>query len=395
MFRTVLVALAVVVALTGCRKAAAPDAVTRNTLGDTTFVSSPPEGIDGPVSLTEQLRVTADQLDVGSFFAAAFGPGGTIWLYDQLGREGEALLVLDSLGTRIAKAGRNGVGPGEYRGPAKIFRMSDGAMLLRVMGTPRVLRFGERGEVLATIELLPAAVNGWLVTPDTAGGWYQASAFEENTPTRVGRYGWIHFAPDGSIRDTVLPPARFFEEPTPLGIAPGRVRTVTREGEVITALPGPSRIDRIARNGTVTAMTWRGEAPRYGEEERRDIQHISDRMNELLGLVHIPLPEHKAAVQLLLTSPEGGIWAALGGEGVRIPDEELPKNTAPLPPTKWRDRERWGAFDRDGVLHFVVEMAPGVYVLDRDGTRLLGVATAEDGTQALVVWRITPAQTAR
>jgi len=80
----------------------------------------------------------------------------------------------------------------------------------------------------------------------------------------------------------------------------------------------------------------------------------------------------------------------LGAEGVWTPDEELPKNTAPLPPNKWIDRDRWGAFDRDGVLHFVVEMAPGVYVLDRDGTRLLGVATAKDGTQALVVWRITP-----
>ena len=392
MLCTLLVALAVVVDLTGRHTAPVPDAVTRRTVGDTTFVSSPPEGVDGPVNVTEQLRLTADQLDVGSFFAAAFGPDGTIWVYDQQGRNGEALLVLDSLGARIAKAGRNGKGPGEYQGPAKIFRMSDGTMLLRVMGTPRVVRFGPRGEVLATIELPPAAVNGWLVTPDTAGGWYQASAFEENTPTRVGRFGWIHFAPDGTLRDTVFPPARFFEEPTPLGIAPGRVRTVTRGGDVITALPGPSRIDRIARNGKVTAMTWRGEAPVYGDEERRDIQHVSDRMNELLGLVHVPLPEHKAAVHLLLTSPDGGTWAALGGEGVRIPDEELPKNTAPLPPNKWIDRDRWGAFDRDGVLHFVVEMTPGVSLLDRDGSRLLGVATAKDGTQTLVVWRITPAR---
>src|SRR5512140_713952 len=86
-----LVALAVVAGLAGCRNAAAPDAVTRSTVGDTTFISSPPDGIDGPVTLTEQLRVTADQLDVGSFFAAAFGPDGTIWLYDRRGRNGEVL----------------------------------------------------------------------------------------------------------------------------------------------------------------------------------------------------------------------------------------------------------------------------------------------------------------
>jgi hypothetical protein len=159
---------------------------------------------------------------------------------------------------------------------------------------------------------------------------------------------------------------------------------------VITALPGPSRIDRIARDGKVMAMTWRGEAPRYGDDERRDIQRVSDRMNELLGLVHVPLPEHKAAVHLLLTSPDGGIWAAMGAEGDPIPDEELSKDTVTLPPMKWIDRDRWAWFDRDGVLRFVVEMAQGVHVLDRDGTRLLGVVTATDGTQALVVWRMQP-----
>src|SRR5664279_3376609 len=142
MSRRILVALAVVVALAGCHAASAPDAVTRLTVGDTTFVSSPQKGIDGPINLTEDLRLTADQLDVGAFSAAAFGPAGTIWVYDRQGRNGEALLVLDSLGGRVAKAGRNGEGPGEYQGAAKIFRMSDGTMLLRVMGTPRVVRFG-------------------------------------------------------------------------------------------------------------------------------------------------------------------------------------------------------------------------------------------------------------
>jgi hypothetical protein len=356
--------------------------------GDTTFVSSPAEGLDGPVSLTETLRLTDDQLDVGVLQSAAFGPNGTIWVYDRKGKDGEALLVLDSLGTRIAKAGRNGDGPGEYHGPARLFRMSNGDMLLRVMNTPRVVRFGPRGEVIATIEVPTAAINGWLVTPDTAGGWYQASSFEENTPRRVGRFGWIHFAPDGTVRDTVFPPARFFEEPTPLGIAPGRVRTVTREGEVITALPAANRIDRIGRDGRVTAMTWAGEAPPYTDQERQDIQHVSDKMNDLLGLVHVPLPAHRAAVHLLTTSDSGGIWAALGAEGVRIPDEELSKDTVPLPPMKWTERERWGSFDRDGRLRYVVELPLGVNILDHDATRLLGLTTAADGSRSLVVWRM-------
>jgi hypothetical protein len=266
--------------------------------------------------------------------------------------------------------------------------MGDGTMLLRVMNTTRVVRFGARGEVLSTVELPPAAMNGWLVTPDPDCGWYQASSFEQNLATRVGRYGWLHFAADGTVRDTVIPPERFFEEPTPLGVAPGRVRTVTREGEMITALPGPSRIDRIERDGRVTAMTWRWEPPPYGEEERRDGQLTSDRMHEALALPLTPLPERKAAVRLLLTDRDGGVWAAMGAEGVRIPEEELPRNPGWLPPTKWYDRDRWGLFDREGVLRFVVEMPLGTNLLDREGRRLLGVATAADGTQSLVVWRV-------
>ncbi|MEI2721606.1 MAG: hypothetical protein V9E87_16025 [Gemmatimonadales bacterium] len=363
--------------------------VTASIVGDTTFVSSPAEGLDGPVTLTERLRISADQLDVGAVSAAAFGANGTIWVYDQQGRNGETLVVLDSVGTRIGIAGHRGEGPGEYQGPARLFRMSDGSMLLRVMGTARVLRFGAHGETLATIELPPAAVNGWLVTPDGVGGWYQAAAFEENTPRRVGRYGWIHFAPTGTVLDTVFPPLRFFEEPTPLGIAPGRVRTVSRDGQVLTALPGTSRIDRIASSGKVTAMTWRAEAPAYGEQERVDMQELSDRMNDLLGLVHVPLPARKAAVRLIVTTPDGGVWAALSGTGTRLPDEVRPKQPDPLPPVKWVDRDRWASFDRDGRLRYVVEMPDGVHLLDRDDTRLLGVATATDGSQSLVIWRLT------
>ena len=58
----------------------------------------------------------------------------------------------------------------------------------------------------------------------------------------------------------------------------------------------------------------------------------------------------------------------------RIPDEELPTNNDVVPPIKWRDRDKWAAIDRDGVVQFTIELPKGVTLLDRVGHRLLGAS---------------------
>ena len=385
--RSALTTLIGVVALCSCDSGDAR-AVSRRSMGDTTLVVSPTQGTEGPVELRELQRVRAVALN--KVEAGAFGEDGRFWVFDAAGDNGPTLSVLDSLGARLAIAGREGSGPGEYRAPVRIFRLAHGSMLLKEMQTPRAVRFGREGQVLATLTLPAVVSSGWVITPDTSGGWYIAASFEVNTAQRVGRYGWLHFRADGSVRDTVLPPLTFFDEPTPLGIAPGRVRTVARDGRVFTSVPGPNRLTALGPGPQVMHMEWGGVPAAYGAAERADQQAVADKLHDMLGVPHATLPERKQPIHRILTDRAGQTWALLSMPGVPIAKEDLPREPDPLT-VKWREPERWAAFAPDGSLRFQVTIPESARILDRSDDRLLGVVADASGAEELVVWRIVRA----
>ena len=327
--------------------------------GDGLYRSSPDTRANWTYHLVETLRIDGSRLDIGRIDAAAFGPNRSIWIYDSKATGGETIRILDSLGHPVGTAGRSGEGPGEYRGPIRIFQLADGSMLVKEMFTVRAVRYAADGHALATIELPAVVASGWVVTPDTVGGWYITASFEEHTVKRVGRYGWLHFNNAGGVTDTAWPPKQMFEEPTPDGVAPGRIRTVGRDGSMLTTAPGLSRLLRIPQHGKVAAMEWRADPPKYGDEERRDMQAVDDKLSDLLKTPRTPLPARKAPASRILTDASGWTWVQLTAVAERIPDDELPKAPSDIPPIKWRDRDRWAAFARDGVMQFVVDSPPG------------------------------------
>lgn len=373
-----------------CRDAGDSTNVSRRVVADTTFVSSPEHGTEGPVVLQEVLRIDASLLD-GRVTAGAFGTNGTVWLFDEAGPAGARIVVFDSLGARRVQAGRHGSGPGEYRAPLRIVQLADGSMLAKEMTTTRAVRFDENGAVLATIELPAAVATGWVVTPDTIGGWFITAPFEPNTPTKVGRFAWLHFNSAGQVIDTVHPPRHMLEEPTPDGIAPGRIRTVGRDGAALTTVPGPNRLTRYARDGSAHVFEWPGEPQAYLDAERVDVQAVEDRMSEVLGKAKASLPERKQPAHRILTDGTGLIWAQLSSTGRRIPDDELPPGDDPFR-MKWRDDERWAAFQSDGALRFIVDLRSNQRVLDRWGHRLLVVEADDDGAEHVAVLRVVGAR---
>ncbi len=381
--------VALACAVGACSAPEARDQVARREVGDTLYVQSPASGVDGPVQLQEVRRIDVATLDIGLVHAAVFGADGTYWILDGAGPNGASIRILDSLGAPRAVAGREGAGPGEYRLPLRLFRLADNTILAKEMTTPRAVRFGVNGEVLATLTLPPAVATAWVVTPDTVGGWYLTAGFEDNKRDRIGRFGWLHFRPNGDVFDTVQPPAHMLNEPTPDGIAPGRIKTVARDGAALTTVPGPNRLLRYTRDGRVTIMEWPGNPPAYKSDEKSDIQVVADRLSELFGEAPKSLPEFKAPSHRILTDSAQWTWAHLSSDGIRIPDEELPKDEMGLT-MRWRDTERWAAFDRDHVLRFIIDVPANVTIVDRAGYRVLGVESDDDGLQSLVEWRVLP-----
>ena len=168
------------------------DRVTRRQAGDTLYVQSSADDVDGPVPLQEIRRISMmGAIDIGRLDAAAFAAG----------------------------------------------------------------------QVLATLELPPAVATGWVVIPDALGGWFISAVFEANTPVRVRRFGCLHFDRNGVVFDPAHPPAYMLTEPTPDGIAPGRIRTVGRDGAGPTTAPRPNRLVRHTRQGRTYVMESPGNPP--------------------------------------------------------------------------------------------------------------------------------------
>lgn len=371
---------------TACKKDATPVGVTRRQVADTLFVSSPANGVEGPVTVKEVLRIDGTSFD-GRVATGTFGSDGMIWLFDEAGPSGARILLFDSLGVRRTQAGRQGRGPGEYQAPLRMFQLADGSMLAKEMSTTRAVRFDKAGNVIATIDLPVEVATGWVVNPDTAGGWFITAGFEANTPMRIGRFGYMHFNSSGQVVDTVHPPSHILQEPTPDGIAPGRVRTAGRDGSVLTTIPGPNRLLRFMEGGAVHVFEWPGAPPAYGDVERVDIQAVEDKMSGLLGKSKAPLPERKQPAHRIFTDRSGNIWLQLSAPGHRIPDEEFPPGEDPLR-MKWRDLERWASFESNGALRFIVDLPSNVRVFDRDSNRLLAISSDADGVEHVVVLRI-------
>jgi hypothetical protein len=73
--------------------------------------------------------------------------------------------------------------------------------------------------------------------------------------------------------------------------------------------------------------------------------------------------------------------------GVRISKEDLPRDPDPLT-VRWREPDRWAAFDGAGVLRFVVALPLSAWLLDREGERLLATMSDSGGEATVVVWRV-------
>jgi len=104
-------------------------------------------------TITEDLTIGADTLDVAYQFGrvtdVAVADDGSIIVLDAMSSE---VRVFDASGVHVRSMGQRGEGPGEFsRGPAAVFLMDAGHLVIPDMGNSRVSSFGTDGSFLGSI----------------------------------------------------------------------------------------------------------------------------------------------------------------------------------------------------------------------------------------------------
>lgn len=280
-------------------------------------------------TLTDTLLVVPDS--AGGFNrprSMAFDRRGALWIYD----EGDNVLARYGTDGRLAeRRGRNGEGPGEYRGISGIALRGD-TLYATDPGTGRLMRWLPDGTPDST----------WLLSSRLTGGatdvrWFEGadgprmfSLIREDT---VMKTGWIRL-PGGAPGDTVWqaprptaqggtngvktchPPdksLRFFSSP----FGP-RWHTVPYRGATVEVGDGAYRIATRTPAGDTTALVVRDVARVPVTDSAYDAA-MTDWTAFRAKAPGVPCDgefvrhREKPAVRLLTTDPDGRLWVEREG----------------------------------------------------------------------------------
>lgn len=343
-------------------------------------------------------------------------PGGGVAVFDVKGTKGPALLVFDSTGGFVRQLGREGEGPGEYRGCQNCLSVrSDGALILLDQASRRVAAFDLAGRVLSTTplkgtvgfgrqpQLFPGPDRSYFLIEEIAPHPRKPITDDEDD----ARYGFVRIDERGTIRDTIRPPkswvtttARSFYEP----------RTLWRpleDGHI--AVGGTDRLSILVRSIRASASPLLIEGPSrripFSAEEREEYRAVAAYSNRYLrrqsasqALLPDNLPTMKPAYRGIETDVGGRLLLRLSVAATKAPPQMLPPQTAvrqeggtptpPKPQRTWLEPLAYAVFERDGRYLGEVHFPANVSRVSIVGSTAWALAKNADGLDELVKYRL-------
>lgn len=146
---------------------------------------------------------------LGAIADIAVAPSGNIYLWDS---SVPAIRMYNAAGKYLKTIGRQGGGPGEYQSGAAIAVAKNGNLLLWDPGNARINVYTATGDVVASWLTrsggIGAQQGAGVMTVDTASFIYIRTIITRRMQGKPSSHvsGWIRFAPDGSLRDTLFAP---------------------------------------------------------------------------------------------------------------------------------------------------------------------------------------------
>lgn len=396
-----------------------------DTIGDTVIVRT--TGVtDSEATLRLVPELTIGELEgpdeymFGSVAAIAPAPGGGVYVWDQTI---VALRQYDSTGRFVRRLGGKGGGPGEYEAGNDVVVLPDGRILLWDPRNARINIYSPDGSPLGAWRppsgLFAGQPSMWV---DSSGnvaliawlhpaGTARAGGGPPEQPTTV----LPRLGPDGSVRDTLVPPLPDAAAPTLVAshegrtswqyvpFAPAPAWTLLPTGEFVTGR-GDSYVLTVHRTGAPLLRIEReAQQPSVEDEEAADARDVlTARMRSVdpnWRWNGPAVPPVKPFFNRLFTDPEGRIWVERPARGERLGDEEYAELVAgqsssfgpPIQPSRWRQLIAYDVFAADGRFLGHVPVPPRTTLRLMRGDRVWAVTRDSMDVNFVTRFRLEPA----
>jgi hypothetical protein len=342
-----------------------------DTIGDTVVVRT----ISGSVGFAEyalerELRIGVidgpDEYTFGNVSVRDVDRDGNIYAYDS---QIPLLRKYDREGRFVATFGREGGGPGEYRGVSGLAVAPDGTLKLWDRRSFRLSSFARDGEFLRAHRIVSNARFG---SPplfvDTLGKTYVGTLlFEGSGFGRTGGRGLLQIGTDGQVVDTLREPDWGYERPTvelTVGSGSSLTRTIQRipfypsplftfspHGYYVTGLGDRYAVSLVGVDGRVVRIERRIEPVPVLPEEKSDwresITMSMRRARSDWRWRGPPIPDTKPAFRQIRVGRDGRIWVLLYQPAERQ-DIAAPDGQPVNPGRVWVEPVVFDVFEPDG-----------------------------------------------
>ena len=392
-----------------------------DTVGDTVVVRTVgARDEDAALRLVPELRIGefegADEYQFASVGFVLPAPGGGVYAWD---RTLTALRQYDSTGAFVRRLGGKGGGPGEYEAANGIVRLRDGRLVLWDPRNTRMNVYDSTG----------AAAGGWRfpsglhtggyggLLADTADNLYAMNWFRAADTTRQvlpgERSGYLVLGPDGTVRDSVLPPRLDVPDASLVAsvdgatavysvpFAPQRSWTVSPLGYVVSGVG-----DRYA------VTLHRPGAPLRIERDVAAVAVDPDEKTNAEELVTFNLrqtvpswrwngpatPDAKPRFRAIRVGADGRIWVQRSQPGERVEPDTTNAPGDPrerIPPRRWREPTAYDVFDADGRYLGFLRLPERTELMHMRGDHAWGVQTDSLDVPFVARWRIEPSLASR